>query len=97
MTEENNGAEAAPTPEPPAPPPPPPQIELLPCPCGEVPSGLLIEMGQRAKYGQCMGDCCAEWSVEFRNGYSQDQHETLGRAQEAWNSARRANPSPSEE
>lgn len=66
---------------------PPP---LAPCPCGKAPTNLLIEMPERAKYGRCMGDCCAEWSVEFRNGYSQDPEQTTERAREAWNAAPRA-------
>lgn len=66
---------------------PPP---LAPCPCGKRPVNLMIEMPERAKWGRTMGDCCAEWSVEFRNGYTDDPHLTTERAREAWNNAPRA-------
>jgi hypothetical protein len=49
----------------------------------------MIEMQERAKYGRTLGDCCTEWSVEFRNGYSKDPEDTLARAQKAWNAAPR--------
>ena len=80
-------AEGAPTP--PAPQIPPPQPPLAPCPCGQVPERLMIEMPQRAKYGLAMGDCCAEWAVEFRNGYTDNPNETAARAREAWDAAPR--------
>lgn len=64
-------------------------VTLKPCPCGNTPSGLLIEMQERAKYGQAMGDCCGAWIVEFRNGYTKDNELTLKRAQDAWNNAPR--------
>jgi hypothetical protein len=62
---------------------------LAPCPCGVVPENLLIEMPERAKYGRTMGDCCGEWSVEFRNGYTTDPNLTTERARRAWNEAPR--------
>ena len=66
------------------------QPPLAPCPCGMVPTALLIEMPERAKYGRTMGDCCSEWAVEFRNGYTQDPELTTQRARDAWNDAPRA-------
>lgn len=88
MTEEDKAAVAAATntqaPEEPN------IIALAPCPCGRQPQNLVIEMPQRAKYGRASGDCCAEWSVEFRNGYSDDPQLTQERAVKAWNEAPRA-------
>lgn len=68
------------------------KIVLEPCPCGKIPEGLMIEMQERAKYGRVMGNCCTEWAVEFRNGYSEDQERTLVKAQQAWNAAPRGWP-----
>lgn len=60
------------------------------CPCGKVPGRLILEMPRQAKYGNALGDCCGMWGVEFRNGYTMDQEESVARATEAWNSAPRA-------
>lgn len=62
---------------------------LAPCPCGKVPERLMIEMPQRAKYGLTMGDCCASWAVEFRNGYTDDPNKTADLARQAWQEAPR--------
>lgn len=70
--------------------PAPVKTDLVECPCGKKPENLIIEMGQRAKFGRCMGDCCAEWGIEFRNGYSEDMEQTMKRAARAWNEAPRA-------
>jgi hypothetical protein len=67
-----------------------PKIELNPCPCGETPEGLYIEMPERGKYGRASGQCCAEWSIEFRNGYEANPDKTLAKAAKAWNDAPRA-------
>jgi len=67
-----------------------PKLELEPCPCGEKPTGLYIEMPERGKYGRASGQCCAEWSIEFRNGYEADPEKTLAKAAKAWNDAPRA-------
>jgi hypothetical protein len=67
----------------------PEKIDLAPCPCGQVPADAIVEMGQRAKWGRVMGSCCGEWSVEFRNGYTDDAELTRRRAVEAWNEAPR--------
>lgn len=67
-----------------------PKNELEPCPCGEVPAELNLEVGQRAKYGRVVGSCCGEWSIEFRNGYTTDMAVTVQRAQKAWNDAPRS-------
>lgn len=89
MSEDQAPYDAQPKPEAPTPPPP-----LAPCPCGTVPENLLIEMPDRAKYGRAMGDCCGDWSIEFKNGYTQDPEKTTARAREAWNDAPRAEPIP---
>jgi hypothetical protein len=68
----------------------PPTLELEPCPCGEKPTGLYIEMPERGKYGRASGQCCAEWSIEFRNGYEADPEKTLAKAAKAWNDTPRA-------
>lgn len=83
MTDEPNPSDEIATP------PAPPEVKLGPCPCGKTPMGLFIEMPERGKYGRTMGDCCAEWQVEFRNGFTADQDETLAKAQRAWNNAPR--------
>lgn len=63
---------------------------LRPCPCGQVPNRLILEMQRQAKYGNALGECCANWAVEFRNGFTADQEESVVRATEAWNAAPRA-------
>jgi len=68
----------------------PAKLDLNHCPCGEKPEGLYIEMPERGKYGRATGQCCAEWSVEFRNGYEANPDKTLAKAAKAWNDAPRA-------
>ena len=64
--------------------------DLKPCPCGKVPKMLMIQCQERAKYGQMTGDCCGEWTIEFKNGYESDKQVSLNKAVEAWNGAPRA-------
>ena len=65
---------------------------IAPCPCGKVPSKLHITgEHSRAKWAEVCGDCCGEWSIEFRNQY----HELGGLESErlalsAWNAAPRS-------
>lgn len=59
------------------------------CPCGQVPTNLMIEVAERGKYGRTMADCCGMWEVEFRNGFATDAATTNRRAIEAWNRAPR--------
>ena len=60
--------------------------ELKPCPCGKTPTRLCIEEGYSCKYAWASGDCCGEWSVEFRTGYhNADSDECYALAVEAWN------------
>lgn len=58
-------------------------IELLPCPCGKIPTGLNVQ-GEGDKYAFTSGNCCGAWYVEFRNGWTQGD-ESYARAVEAWN------------
>ena len=64
--------------------------ELKACPCGVTPTDLHIYsdifVGKWAWVG---GNCCGEWSIEFRTNYS-DGEELQKRAREAWNEAPRA-------
>lgn len=63
------------------------EIELLPCPCGEIPRKL-ITYGTDAKWKYVCGNCCHGWSVEFRtNYYKHGTPELINLAIEAWNIA----------
>ena len=67
--------------------------ELKPCPCGHTPEGLRIEGELKAKFAKVCGECCGEWTVEFRNDYYPlDSEQSWDRAAQAWNSAPRAEP-----
>lgn len=69
--------------------------ELKPCPCGETPEQLCIESGQIDKWAWVSGDCCSEWSTEFRTNYHQlNSDECYDLAIEAWNRAKRADHIP---
>lgn len=67
---------------------------LKPCPCGKTPERLCFAEGQSSKYGYVSGNCCGDWSIEFRTGYNQiearngPELERLMAA--AWNSAVRS-------
>lgn len=66
--------------------------ELKPCPCGKTPKKLCIEDGQSCKYAWACGDCCNEWSVEFRTHYWKlDSIKCMELANNAWNQAPRKN------
>lgn len=64
---------------------------LLPCPCGATPTKLDIAgEHERAKWARCQGDCCSEWSVEYRNNYTSiHSDESMVLAVKAWNTAPR--------
>ncbi len=64
--------------------------QLKKCPCGQIPKDLLIETGSSCKYSFACGDCCNEWSVEFRTTYTNDDSELEKLASIAWNSAARS-------
>ena len=59
---------------------------LAPCPCGLTPDKLFVEIMQPGKYARAMGDCCGNWSIEFRLLYEQDPVKAQAKAAEAWNS-----------
>ena len=61
------------------------KIHLELCPCGQRPDLLIIEMQERAKWGRAFGDCCSEWMIEFRNGYTAEPKVSQVRAAAAWN------------
>lgn len=42
---------------------------LKPCPCGKTPNDLVINGVMTDRYMYVTGNCCDEWSVEFRAGY----------------------------
>lgn len=68
-------------------------VELLPCPCGEIPANVRpIGDAVRAKYAEASGDCCGEWIIEFRNSYETDMAAICANAVRAWNDAPRAAP-----
>ena len=64
--------------------------DLKPCPCGKVPTALILDCQRQAKYGYAMGDCCNEWLIEFRNQYTTNSETTMARAVEGWNDTPRA-------
>jgi len=64
-------------------------MKLNRCPCGEIPTELCID-GDRRKWSYVSGNCCGEWSVEFRSQYYQNNDpELMEYATKAWNSAKR--------
>jgi hypothetical protein len=61
------------------------------CPCGIIPKNLVINCSERAKWGYVLGDCCGEWSIEFRNQYAKlGSVESEKAARHAWNNAPRS-------
>jgi len=65
------------------------KIELLPCPCGQTPDELMLELpNPPVKYGRALGTCCGVWGIEFFNAYQQGE-DTVRLAKEAWNRAAR--------
>ncbi len=62
------------------------------CPCGKTPKELhSVDNGQNMKWGQVSGDCCGEWSIEFRTRYKDlESEECKEYARQAWNNAPRA-------
>ena len=59
------------------------------CPCGQIPSRILG--GETlVKWAYAYGDCCGEWSVEYRQEWARSQEEADKLAREAWDAAARA-------
>lgn len=64
--------------------------KLKPCPCGKVPSKLILEEGATCKYAYCGGNCCGAWLVEFPTGYAHvSSYAAMELAIPAWNGAMR--------
>lgn len=65
------------------------EVKLKRCPCGQIPSKLLIT-DNGAKWAFAFGDCCNEWHIEFRTQYNPiDSKECMDLAIEEWNRAPR--------
>lgn len=68
------------------------EVELIkPCPCGKIPDKIYaVDNGQGRKWAQAYGNCCGEWSVEFRTEYNEIDSDKCNKlAIEAWNEAPR--------
>lgn len=64
--------------------------DLKKCPCGNAPKSLQINAQDRDKWAFVSGDCCGEWSIEYRNNYARvPSEESMERARVAWNNAPR--------
>ena len=65
--------------------------KLKRCPCGEIPTTLILaDNGQGGKWATASGDCCNEWSIEFRTYYAElDSDDCMDTAIEAWNNTPR--------
>ena len=64
---------------------------LLCCPCGVQPGKLYIQAGADCKWAWMSGDCCGDWSIEFRTQYAElDSAECMEQAVKYWNDALRA-------
>ena len=70
----------------------PPKREFQPCPCGNKPERLLLEVDQQSKVGRALGDCCGMWGVEFLRGVETDPEKILDKAHAAWDTAPRPMP-----
>lgn len=66
-----------------------------PCPCGQVPEQLIIEIPQQGKIGRASCGTCGAWGIEFLRGVTQDNEVILDKAHAAWDSAPRAVPKES--
>lgn len=74
-------------------PPPPPAkqpVTHTPCPCGVVPTDLMINIPRGSKYGTVAGNCCAVWAMEFKVGYPATEDIATQIAISAWEAAPRA-------
>lgn len=71
-------------------------VGLAACPCGKPITELGIsDAGQGGKWAWASGDCCGEWSIEFRTQYEGlDSDECKRLAREAWNNAQRVAREP---
>ena len=64
---------------------------LLLCPCGDYPTVLIItDAGQGGKWAHVHGDCCSQWTLEFRTEYNDIESDACtALATSAWNQASR--------
>lgn len=67
------------------------EITLKPCPCGKIPTELSIDQSG-TKWAWTSGNCCGDWSLEFRAGYHTDLDELKKLAAARWNGAERGLP-----
>lgn len=67
----------------------PPERVYAPCPCGQVPEQLIIEIPQQGKIGRASCGTCGTWGVEFLRGVTSENEVILDKAQAAWDSAPR--------
>lgn len=65
------------------------QDKFTRCPCGEVPTDLIISMPRGSKIATVQGNCCAVWSMEFMAGFPKNESDLQLRAMAAWNEAPR--------
>jgi hypothetical protein len=68
------------------------EVPFARCPCGQVPTDLIISVPRNQKYGTVQGNCCAVWAMEFKAGFPKDEAELQLKAMDAWNDAPRAGP-----
>lgn len=65
--------------------------DIKTCPCGFIPTGLIIEYGPDDNYAIVSGNCCNGWMVMFDvTGLHIDGDEARYAALKAWNEARRS-------
>jgi hypothetical protein len=62
--------------------------EIAKCPCGKTPAHLDVD-NYSVKWTTVAGDCCGEWTVEFRSQYLELGPELDALALKAWNGATR--------
>lgn len=64
--------------------------DLLPCPCGQMPTDLFVRSIGGYKHASVSPDCCGEWAIEFRTvAYDLESVDTKNAAIDAWNRAPR--------
>jgi len=65
-------------------------MKLKQCPCGQLPSSVIIQDGNTCKWAWVGGNCCGDWFTEFRTNYhGLETPECKKLAEAAWNNAGR--------
>jgi hypothetical protein len=66
-------------------------MKLKPCFCGEIPTELILMPSDGSyKYAFACGNCCGDWSIEFRTNYKKlESPECMELAIKAWNNSPR--------